>query len=156
VEQGTVRTEDRDLRAAASPGATDDVGLSVACEITGRRVDAAGEARGQSVERFPLHSCGSVEDSYQRAAAGAGCRDDLGSTIAGQVGSCHAHSSAETSGHGKEIEEESSISAAEDLDLRPAAPVGTGDDVAVTVAVYITSRHIDAAGELRHERIVAG
>ena len=106
-----------------------------------RRVE--GEERPEFLQRS------AVERLDVRAAAGPGPGDDVGIAVAVDVAGGHAHAAGESGGIGEEVVDDVIVGAAEDLDVRPAAGAGPGNDVGLAVAVDVADGHVDAAGEGR-------
>src|SRR6516162_8247718 len=112
---------DPQVRAAAGHRAGDDVGLAVAVDVTGRDVDAAGEARGVSVVTGEHLAGERVERLDVRPAAGAGAGDDIGLAATGEVPGRDADAAGEIGGVGEEAGDELAVGPVEDLDVRAAA-----------------------------------
>ena len=90
-----------------------------------------------------------LNDADVGAAAGAGAGDDVGAAVAVDVAGGDADAAGEAGGVGEEARRSARcrLGAAEDLDMRPAAGAGAGDDVGEAVAVDVAGGDEDAAGE---------
>src|SRR5439155_10781348 len=89
-----------------------------------------------------------AKDLDLRAAAGAGRGDDVGETVAVHIPGRDADAAPERRIVSEEAEQRLAGDAVEDLDVRPAALVGGGDDVRMAVAVDVAGGHEDAAAEV--------
>src|SRR5438034_1114030 len=110
-----------DERRVTSAGGGDNVCPAVAVDVGGRHPHTAGEDRavGQEAGRFR----------------------------AGDIAGRYLNAPSERGAVGIEVVQKRSAGATEDLDLRPAAVAGGGDDVGFAVAVDVPGRHEHAPRE---------
>src|SRR5207302_1882187 len=87
--------EDLDLRAAARPGAGNDVGLAVAVHVPGGDEHAAGEFGVVGEKAAEQGQVDAAEDLDVRAAAGARAGNDVIGAVAIDVAGGHADAAAE-------------------------------------------------------------
>src|SRR5207253_2623409 len=90
---------------------------------------------------------GDAEDLDVRPAAGPGAGDHLGPAVAVGVAGGDVDAAGEARVVGEPARHELAGGAVEDLDVRPAAGAGGGDDVRHLVAGHVGERDPDAAGE---------
>src|SRR5262249_14257666 len=85
------------------------------------------------------------EDFDVRPAAGTGSGDYIRQTIAVHVASRDPHSTCESCRVGHEFVQDGSREAVEDLHMWASAFAWPGDDVGLSIAVYIADGYVHAA-----------
>ena len=148
--------DDADAWAAGVAGAVDHVGVAVAVEVGGGDVDAAAQRRveGEEVGDEPLGSAGeqsgAAVDGDPRPAAEAGADDQIGGTVAIDVGQGDAAAAAKVRvAQCDEIDERCQAAAgdSEERDAGAAAGIGGDGEFGPPVAVHVAGRDEHAAAE---------
>src|SRR5262245_41044878 len=144
------------MRPAAGTGPGNNVRPAVAVHVTGRHEQAAAEIRTIRHEGPHELAGGAIENLHVRPAARAGAGDDVGAAVACHVPGGDTDAAREVGTIGHEPAEQTQVRTAEDLDVRPAARAGAGNDVRLAVAVHVAGRHEHTAAEARpvgHEAV---
>src|SRR5262249_22829495 len=128
--------------------------------VIGEKAGQQGRSRDFAI-RLDLVQLGAVDDLDVRPTAGASARDDVGEAIGVDVGGRYGNSAPEGGIIGVEAGHQGGagdfavgldlvqMGAVDDLDVRPTAGAGAGDDVEMAVAVYIGKADVNAAVEGR-------
>src|SRR5204862_6308688 len=127
--------ENLHVRPAALLRARDNPDGSTAAEGARGHVDPTGEARVVGEETRQQRKVLAAEDLDVRAAAGAGPGDDVGEAVAVDVAHGHVDAAAEAGVVGEEGADEGAGLAVDDLEVRPAAGPGAGDDAGGAAAL---------------------
>jgi hypothetical protein len=140
-----------DTRHAAGAGAGNDVGQAVAIDVASGDVDAVGRGVRVGNEAAEQGAVATAEDLDDRQGADIGAGDDVRVAVAVDIPGRDIDAVGLAGGISLEIAKDTGQrrerGAIENAHLRAAARSGARDDVGHAIAVDVTDRDADAAGE---------
>src|SRR5262249_32598389 len=137
------------MRPATGSRSGHNVRAAVAVDIAGCHVDAAGEMRIVSEKLGQHGAVCTAEHADVRSPAWAGADDNVGPAVMVDIPRGHTGTAHDRRSVSKEVLDQRAILTAKNLDVRPAAAVGTRNDVSETVTVRIARGNVHAARKVR-------